>query len=74
VLQVATVIDEATQAGRIPVERGVHGAAMFMLIREYIQPLPAVPGEDGITDEVTPNLMELARLLRRLGGESGVHG
>jgi hypothetical protein len=73
VLQVAAVIDEATQAGRIPVERGAHGAAMLMLIRDYIQPLPAVP-EDGVTDKVTPDLTELARLLRRLGGESGIQG
>jgi hypothetical protein len=74
VLQFAAVIDEATQAGRILIERGVHGAAMLMLIREYIQPLPALPGDDGVTDKVTPEFTELARLLRRLGGESGVQG
>lgn len=73
-LQVAAVIDEATQAGRIPAERGVHAAAMLMLIRDYIQPLPAAPGDDGETDKVTPDLMELLRPLRRLGGESGVQG
>ena len=73
VLQVAAVIDEATQAGRIPEDRGAHGTAMLMLVREYVQPLPAVPGDNG-TDKVTPDLTELARLLRRLGGESGVQG
>jgi len=73
VLQVAAVIDEATQAGHIPGDRGAHGAAMLMLVREYIQSLPAVPGDNG-TDKVTPDLTELARLLRRLGGESGVQG
>jgi hypothetical protein len=73
VLQVAAVIDEATQAGRIPVERGVHAAAMLMLIRDYVRPLPAVPGDD-VTDKVTLDLVELLRLLRRLGGESGVQG
>src|SRR5882757_8273309 len=31
VLQVAAVIDEATQAGHIPGDRGAHGAAMLML-------------------------------------------
>ena len=71
--QLAAVIDEATQAGRIPAERGVHAGAMLMLVREYIQPLPAVR-EDGVTDKVTPDLAELATLLRRLGGESSVHG
>ncbi len=74
VLQVAAVIDHATQAGLIPAEQGAHGAAMLMLIREYIQPLPAVPGPSGDPDEVTPDLAELAKLLRRLGGESGVQG
>jgi hypothetical protein len=73
VLQISAVIDEATRAGRIPVERSAHGAAMLMLVRDYIQPLPAVI-EDGVTDKVTPDLAELARLLRRLGGESGVQG
>lgn len=73
VLQLAAVIDEATQAGRLPAERGAHAGAMLMLVREYIQPLPAVR-EDGDTDKVTPDLAELARLLRRMGGESGVQG
>jgi len=74
VLQVAAVIDEAAQVGRIPAERAAHGAAMLMLVRDYIQPLPAVPGPDGGPDKVTPDLAELAKLLRRLGGESGVQG
>ena len=47
VLQVAAVIDEATHAGHVPVERGVYGAAMLMLIRDYIQPLAEVyPASD----------------------------
>jgi hypothetical protein len=74
VLQVAAVIDEAVQAGRIPAERGVHGVAMLMLVREYVQPLPAVPGPGGGPDKVTPDLAELVKLLRRIGGESGIQG
>jgi hypothetical protein len=74
VLQLAAVIDEATQAGRIPAARGVTAAALLMLIRDYLQPLPAVPAEDGITDRVTPDLAEMARILRRAGGESGIQG
>lgn len=73
VLQLAAVIDSAVQAGLVPAEHGVHGAAMLMLIRDYIQPLPAVPGDDD-GDQVTPDLAELLRDLRRLGGESGVQG
>ena len=74
VLQVAAVLDEATQAGRIPVDRGVHGVSMLMLIREYIQPLPPVPGKGGQGDEVTPDLADLVALLRRIGGEAGIQG
>jgi hypothetical protein len=40
VMQVAAVIDEETQADRVPLERSVHAAAMLMVIRDYIQPLP----------------------------------
>jgi hypothetical protein len=47
---------------------------MLMLIRDYIQPLPAAQEEDGGADKVTPDLMELLKLLRRLGGESGIQG
>jgi hypothetical protein len=68
------VLDEATQAGRIPVDRGVHGVSMLMLIREYIQPLPPVPGKGGQGDEVTPDLADLVALLRRIGGEAGIQG
>jgi len=74
VLQVAAVIDEAAQAGHIPVERGMHGVSMLMLIREYIKPLPRVPGKNGMGDEVTPDLAELVALLRREGGAAGIQG
>jgi hypothetical protein len=73
VLQLAAVIDEATQAGRIPPERGVHAAAMLMLVRDYVRPLPEGIGEDG-SDGVTPDLAELVRVLRQTGGSLGLQG
>ena len=73
VLQIAAVIDEATKAGRIPVERGVHAAAMLMLVRDYIQPLEEVPGKNG-ADMVTPDLLEILKELRRASGGTGIQG
>jgi hypothetical protein len=72
-LVLAAFIDEATQAGRVPAERGVAAAAMLMIIREYIRPLPVVPGGDG-ADRVTPDLAELVATLREAGGSAGVKG
>jgi hypothetical protein len=73
VLQLAAVIDEATQAGRWPAGQGVHGAAMLIIIREYIQSLPPGPMPDG-TDGVTADLAELVRMIRQQHGESGIQG
>jgi hypothetical protein len=73
VLQIAAVIDEAAQAGQIPPGRAAHAGAMLMMIRDYVRPLPVGPGEDG-TDGVVGDLEELARILRRTGGSSGVQG
>ena len=56
VIQLAAVIDEATQADRIPADRGQHAAAMLMLVREYIQPLPRGLDADGVTDSLTTDL------------------
>lgn len=74
ILQLAAVIDEATQAGRIPPERGVHAAAMLMLVRDYIQPLPSVLTDDGAADRVTPDLAELVTMLRQEGEAAGIQG
>jgi hypothetical protein len=74
VLLLAAVIDEVTQAGRIPAEHGAAAGALLMLVRDYIQPLPAVPTDDGLADKVTPDLAELARTLRQEGGAAGVQG
>jgi len=74
VLMLAAVIDEVTQAGRIPPEHGTAAGALLMLVRDYIQPLPAVPTDDGLSDKVTPDLAELARTLRQEGGAAGIQG
>jgi hypothetical protein len=74
VMQAAAVIDEETQAGRIPVERGIHVAAMLMVIRDYIQSLPPGLAEEGGPDLVTPDLEELVTALRLARRSSGLHG
>jgi hypothetical protein len=63
ILHIAAVLDEAVQAGRIPLDRGVHAAAMLMVIRDYVRPLPAGISQDG-TDRVPSDLAELVRILR----------
>jgi hypothetical protein len=74
VLQLAAVIDEATQAGRIPLDRGKHAATMLMVIRDYIQPLPRGLADDGVTDNLTPDLEEIVAALRQARQDSGLTG
>jgi len=74
VMQVAAVIDEQTQAGGIPPGRGVHAAAMLMLIRDHLQPLPRGLITPSGPDMVTPDLQELTQELRRTRAASGMHG
>ena len=74
VMRVATVIDEETRAGGIPPGRGVHAAAMLMLIRDHLQPLPRGLITSGGPDMVTPDLQELTEALRRARAASGMHG
>jgi hypothetical protein len=74
VLQLAAVIDEATQAGRIDRERGKHAATMLMVIRDYIQPLPQGLAADGTTDNLTPDLEEIVAALRQARQDSGLAG
>jgi hypothetical protein len=47
-----------------------------MMIRDYIQPQPAVPADNGVGDRVTPDLAELASAVRDVGGAPawGIHG
>lgn len=72
VLQLAAVIDEATQAGRIDRERGKHAASMLMVIRDFIKPLPRGLAADGVTDELTHDLEELVAALRQARDDSGL--
>lgn len=70
VIQLAAVISVETETGRIPAEQSLHAAAMLMLVRDYIEPLPVVPGND----PVTPDLVEVLTNLRRDTEETGVRG
>jgi hypothetical protein len=74
VLQLAAVIDEATQAGRIATDRGKHAAAMLMVVRDFIQPLPRGLAADGVTDNLTPDLEEIVAALRQARQDSGLAG
>jgi hypothetical protein len=73
VVQIAAVISSETEAGHIPVETGKHAAAMLMVIRDYIQPLPI--GETGEDDDgVTRDLEEMVASLREARQQSGHRG
>jgi len=73
-LQLAAVIDEAIQAGRIPLARGQHAAAMLMLLREYIQPLPHGLDADGVTDNLITDLGAMVMALREARQATGYKG
>jgi hypothetical protein len=72
VLQLAAVIDEATQAGHIELVRGKYAATMLMVLRDYIQPLPRGLADDGVTDNLTPDLEEIVAALRQAREDSGL--
>ena len=74
ILQLAAVIDEATQAGRIDRERGKHAATMLMVIRDYIKPLPRGLAADGVTDNLTQDLEEIVAALRHARQDGGLAG
>jgi len=74
VIQLAAVIDEAIQAGRIPLARGQHAAAMLMLLREYIQPLPHGLDADGVTDNLITDLGAMVMALREARQATGYKG
>ncbi len=71
VLQVAAVIEDQVHAAHLPVERGVHAAAMLMTIRDFVQPLPRGLADEGVTDRVTADLAELVAGLRQARETSG---
>jgi hypothetical protein len=74
VIQLAAVIDEATQDGRIPADRGQHAAAMLMVVREYIQPLPRGLDADGVTDNLITDLAGMVMALREARQATGLKG
>jgi len=74
VIQLAAVVDEAVQAGAIPVDRGMHAAAMLMVIREFVQPLPPVWDGDGCTDYLNDDLATMVTALREARQATGHKG
>jgi hypothetical protein len=74
VIQLAAIIDEAIQAGRILADRGQHAAAMLMIVREYIQPLPPGLDADGVTDNLTTDLGGMVMALREAREATGHKG
>jgi len=74
VIQLAAVIDEAIQDGRIPAARGQHAAAMLMVVREYIQALPRGLDADGVTDNLTTDLGAMVMALREARQATGHQG
>jgi hypothetical protein len=65
VIQLAAVVDEAVHADAIPVDRGMHAAAMLMVLREFVQPLPPDWDGDGCTDYLNADLAMMVTALRK---------
>ena len=74
VIQLAAVVDEAVQAGAIPVDRGMHAAAMLMVLREFVQPLPPDWDGDGCTDYLKDDLAMMVTALREARQATGHKG
>ena len=74
VIQVAAVVDEVVQAGAIPADRGMHAAAMLMVIREVLQPLPPAWDGDGCTDYLIDDLDMIVTELRKARQATGQKG
>ena len=74
VIQLAAVVDEAVQAGAIPVDRGMHAAAMLMVLREFVQPLPPDWDADGCTDYLVDDLAMMVTALREARQATGYKG
>lgn len=73
VLLIAAAIDSAVQSGQMPAGGGVYAVALLMVVRDYLQPLPALSGPDG-ADKVTPDLAGMVNMLRQGGSEAGIQG
>ena len=65
VIHVAAALDELTQMGSIPTERGKWIVSLLMVLREYVEPLPPGLSEDGSTDLLTADLQEMVNVLRQ---------
>ena len=74
VIQLAAVVDEAVQAAAIPVTRGMHAAAMLMVLREFVQPLPPDRDGDGCTDYLNDDLAIMVTALRKARKATGHKG
>src|SRR5215469_3660566 len=74
VIQLAAVVDAAVQADAIPVDRGMHAAAMLMVLREFVQPLPPEWDGDGCTDYLTDALGMMVMALREARQATGQRG
>ena len=74
VIQVAAVVDEAVHTGGIPVDRGMHAAAMLMVLREFLQPLPPAWDGDRCTDYLNGDLATMVGALREARQATGQQG
>ena len=74
VIQIAAVIDEAVHTGAIPMARGMHAAAMLMVLREFVQPLPPDRDGDGCTDYLSDDLAMMVTALREARKATGQKG
>ena len=67
VVMVLATIQEQLQASRIRPEVGSRMAALLMLIRDFIRPLPEGTAADG-RDLLTADLAEMVDVVRLIGG------
>jgi hypothetical protein len=77
VLGLAAAIDAPTQGGLVPVPHAKHMAALLMVIRDYVQPLPPGLGTDddgSESDHATRDLTDMVQALRMARQNTGVRG
>ncbi|MBY8880896.1 hypothetical protein [Actinacidiphila acidipaludis] len=85
VLNLAAVLDRNRQDGTLPPNDAQHMAALLMLVRDYIRPLPAAPAggsgtdagtgtEDPEADAVTEDLRIFVDGLRSARARTGMRG
>jgi hypothetical protein len=73
-LVIAGFIDSRAQAGAVKEDTAVSTASMLMLIRDYIQPLPPGPADEGGADLVTSDLEQKVVQLRIAVANEDIHG